>query len=165
MWEAWEWGYNHVYAGSPSRFNLASLVSSQYRLSCLNCKWWKLGPQTCTRKKKLALLSYRPYLLPILSFSLWAIKIEKCGRHGKSNKAIYVYFPLPLFLSPRPSIPASKLPILALNFNYKELKTKSVGGMDPRLSMYVCLFLSPPFLSKWTKQMFYCFHFSVVNFL
>ena len=73
---------------------------------------------------------------------------RKVWEAWKVKQGKYVYFSPPTFLSPRPSIPASKFPILALNFNYKQSKTKCVGGMDPRPSMYVCLFLSPPFLSK-----------------
>ena len=37
--------------------------------------------------------------------------------------------------------------------------------METRLSVYECLLLSPPFLSKQTKQMFLLFSFSVVNSL
>ena len=167
MWEAWEWGYNHVYAGSPSRFNLASLPGS--RASTASDESWgheSLGTCRVQVRRSWALLLCRPYLLPILSFSLWAIKIEKCGRHGKSNKAIYVYFSLPTFLSPRPSIPASKLPILALNFNYKQLKLKAWEAWPK--AIHVCVFIS---LSPFSFQMnkanvllftFFCCEFPIV---
>ena len=70
-----------------------------------------------------------------------------CGRHG--NKAIFLSPPFLSKLIPRPSIPASEFPILALNLNYKQSKTKSVGGMETRLSMYVSLPLF--FLNKQNK--------------
>ena len=108
MWEAWEWGYNHVYASIPSRFNLASLVNSQ-----------ALMPQLQVMKAGAT--------------RAWEHVEEAC-------------------LTLVQTLSASNFKLLTVsNQNWKVWE-----AWKPR---YICLILSPPFLSKQTKQMFYCFHF------
>ena len=89
MWEAWEWGYNHVYVGIPSRFNLASLVNSQALVPQLQVmKAWATRAWEHVEEAGLTLMQTLHVSASNLNFNCEQSKLKSVG--GMETK-VYMF--------------------------------------------------------------------------